>query len=486
MMGQDDWLSDRDERHPSDPELGPSHRGERHTSGGRRRPPDRHERHGSSVRPPHARSTKGHKHPRRSKRAALVLVALVVVIAALAWGGWLLLRPKGPTPVLASPPSAGHLNATLNTSLTGAINEFGFDLLRREFALNPSNSSVVLSPISVHAALAMAESGAAGDTALHIRRVLRVDALKPAVERQGYANLLVSLSDTEKGQFSIANSLWIDKDHAFKQEFVDTDKQFFGADAQSIDLQAASAADSINSWVAKNTGDRIAGIIAAPISKNASLELLNAAYFLGTWQEQFDPHQTKPTDFRPPSGPTVKVPMMSVSGSFGHTKTKQYEAIRLPYSGSNAAMLVILPGSKSSLSKELKSVDAAQFAKIRSGLQESDGTLRLPQLEARGTLKLNGALETMGMSDAFSSSRADFSAMTNMTPLWLDRVQHSTYLRVDEKGTEAAAATEISAAGTAAPNHPFTMTVDRPYIMAIVDERSGVVLFVAAVRDPRG
>jgi serine protease inhibitor len=426
------------------------------------------------------------KRPRRSARAVLLLVGVVAVVAVLAWGGWLLLRPKGPTPVLASPPAAGHANATLNTSLINGVNEFGFDLLRRESTFNPSSPSVVLSPISVHSALAMAESGAAGDTSLHIRRVLRIDALKPAVARQAYANLLVNLADAEKGQLAIANSLWTDKDHTFKKTFVDADTQFFGAEAQSVDLHSASGVDSINSWVSKSTGNRIASVIGAPLPKNAPMELVNAAYFLGTWQHQFDPRETKAADFHPSSGPTVKAQMMSLNSSFGHIKTTTYEAVRLPYKGSNAAMIVILPSSKSSLSKVLKSFDAARFAKMRSGLSESDGTLKLPRLEARGTLKLNGALETMGMSDAFSSSRADFSAMTELTPLWLDRVQHSTYLHVDEQGTEAAAATEIESQTKTAPNHPFKMTVDRPYIMAIVDERSGVILFLAAVQDPRG
>jgi serpin B len=424
---------------------------------------------------------------RQSKRATLIPIVLVgvVALAALVWGGWMVLRPKDvPTPVLASPPSAGRPTAKPSAPLVGAINGFGFELLRRTMDVNPDNPSIVLSPVSVHAALATAESGASGNTSKSLRKVLRIESLKPAEAHQAYADLLVGLSESEKNQMVIANSVWIDEGAVFKESFIDTDKRFFGAEARSTDLQSQPGVNEINWWVAKSTGDRIAKMVAEPLPKNASAGLFNAAYFLGTWQTQFDPRATKLATFRPASGPAVKVQSMSATGSFEHAKNKTYEAVRLPYKDSGASMLIIMPSTKTSLTRMLSSFDSARLAKVRGDLKRASGSLRLPRLDTRGGLQLREPLGAMGMADAFSSSRADFSAMTEEGPTWFDRVQHSTYLHVDEQGSEAVAATALDS--KEATSNGFEMLVDRPYLTVIVDERSGAILFLAAIRDPRG
>jgi serpin B len=143
-----------------------------------------------------------------------------------------------------------------------------------------------------------------------------------------------------------------------------------------------------------------------------------------------------------------------------------------------------MPSTKTSLTRMLSSFDSARLAKVRGDLKRASGSLRLPRLDTRGGLQLREPLGAMGMADAFSSSRADFSAMTEEGPTWFDRVQHSTYLHVDEQGSEAVAATALDS--KEATSNGFEMLVDRPYLTVIVDERSGAILFLAAIRDPRG
>jgi serpin B len=441
----------------------------------------------TESRPRRPRTTEMRRRERESKRATALPIVLVsvVALAAAIWGGWMILRPKQTaTPVLASPPSAGRLGVKPSAPLVSAINDFGFELLRRTMDVNADNPSVVLSPVSVHAALAMAEGGSAGPTSKSLRKVLKIESLKPAVERQAYADLLVGLAESEKNQLVIANSVWIDEGATYKQSFIDTDKRYFGADARTTDLQSQPGINEINWWVAKSTGDRIAKMIAEPLPKTASAGLFNAAYFMGTWQTQFDPRAGRMTDFHAPSAAAVKVQTMSVSGSFEHTRTKAYEAIRLPYKNSGASMLVIVPSTKSSMSRMLATFDSARLTKVRRSMKKSNGSLQLPRLDTRVGLQLREPLGAMGMADTFSSSRADFSAMTEKGPTWLDRVQHSTYLHIDEQGTEAAAATPLES--NPAPAGGFKMVVDRPYLTVIVDERSGAILFLAAIRDPRG
>lgn len=418
----------------------------------------------------------------------VVAGAGVVLLAAAGWGAWMLFGPKGgPAPVLANPPTSGSASAAPSVPLVSAINGFGFDVLRRVSDANPTIPSVVISPISAHVALAMTEVGAVGNTSTQMRHVLRIDSIKPAVERQAYADLLVSLANTEKGQLAVASSLWTDKSAVIKQSFLDTNAKFFGAEARSVDLKAQSGVDEINSWVSKNTNDKIARMIDKPLSASASLELLNATYFLGKWATPFEGSATKPMDFHVPSGPAVKTQMMSGKGRFGYAKTTTYEAVRLPYKGNSASMLIVLPSAKSGLPRFLKTLDSQKLAKVRDSLVTTDVAITLPKVETRGSIELRDALSAMGMADAFSTSHAEFKGMTDAPAAWIDQVQHSTYLLVDEQGTEAAAATHVSVGATAiAPSQPVVMTVDRPYLMMIVDERTGVLLFSAAIRDPRG
>lgn len=447
------------------------------------------DRHSASEEEHRPRSAANHHRRTGATRRLTLLIAgsAVVLLAAMGWGAWALFGPKGgPAPVFANPPTSGSASAAPSAPLVSAINGFGFDVLRRMSDANPTIPSVVLSPISTHVALAMTESGAVGNTSTQMRHVLRIDAIKPAVERQAYADLLVSLANTEKGQLVIADSIWADKGATIKQSFLDTNAKFFGAEARSVDLKSQSGVDEINSWVSKNTGDKIARMIDKPLSASASLELLNATYFLGKWATPFQNSSTQPMDFHVPSGPSVKTQMMGGEGRFGYAKTTTYEAVRLPYKGSSASMLVILPSAKTGLSRFLKTLDSPKLAKVRDTLVTSDVAIKLPKLETRGSVELRDALSAMGMPDAFSTSHAEFKGMTDAPAAWIDQVRQATYLLVDEQGTEAAAATHVSTGATAiAPSQPTEMTVDRPYLMLIVDERTGVVLFSAAVRDPR-
>jgi serine protease inhibitor len=450
-------------------------------------PEDRHSDRTEEHRP---RPAASHRHRTGINRRLMLVIAAasVLVLAVVGWGAWALFGPKaGPTPVLANPPTSGSASAAPSAPLVSAINGFGFDVLRRMSDANPSIPSVVISPVSIHVALAMTEAGAVGNTSTQMRRVLRIQDMKPAVEHQAYADLLASLVNTEKGQLAIANSIWADKDVTIKQAFLDTNAKFFGAQARAVDLKAQSGVDEINSWVSKNTNDKIARMIDKPLSASASLELLDATYFLGKWATPFEASLTKPMDFHVPSGPAIKTQMMSGKGRLGYAKTSTYEAVRLPYKGSSASMLVILPSEKSSLPRFLKTFDSQKLTKVRDGLVTSDVEVKLPKLESRGSIDLRDALSAMGMTDAFSTSHAEFKGITDAPAAWIDQVQHSTYLLVDEQGTEAAAATHVSVGITAvAPERPSVMTVDRPYLILIVDERTGAVLFSAAVRDPRG
>ena len=183
----------------------------------------------------------------------------------------------------------------------------------------------------------------------------------------------------------------------------------------------------------------------------------------------------------------VGVPTMNATRSWDYARTPGYQAIRMPYKGDTTSMIVILPSTSSSLDSLVTSLTAEKFSAISSSLKPQEGSLALPKTEVRWDGDLTGDLKALGMPTAFRSDAANFTRMSDSKPLWIDSVMHKTYLRVDEKGTEAAAVTSVQMGATAAPlQQPFQMTVDRPYLMALVDDDSGAILFLAAVRDPRG
>ncbi|MDR3686380.1 MAG: serpin family protein [Coriobacteriia bacterium] len=419
---------------------------------------------------------------------ALMVLAALVALAAVAWAGVGFFARRGvdgATEVLASPPTAGHASAAPNADLASAINDFGFDLLRATEASPTSGGSVVISPLSLHVMLSMLQTGARGTSAAQMRRVLHTSDLDPSTAQQSYADLLVRLGQSEKGKLAIANSLWTGQKVPIEQSFIDTDRKYFGAEARSVDLGSRSAMDEINTWVAKNTGGKIPTILDSPLPPYTASVLLNATYFLDMWETPFDKAGTQDADFHLAGGSTIKAKLMQVHDSFEHTKTADYEAIRLPYKDSDVSMIVVLPSKTSSLAGLVGSLDASSFAGLGRSMETGDGTLRLPRVETTWGAELAGTLKRLGMPDVFSADSADLSGMTAVKPAWLDRVVHRTYLRVDEQGTEAAAVSLGVAGATAiAPRNPFSMTVDRPYLMAIVDNTSGATLFLAAVSDP--
>lgn len=374
-----------------------------------------------------------------------------------------------------------------------ALNTFGFELLAEvtdgdEMGDRPEGQgggkNAVTSPLSVAVLLAMVLAGAGGDTADAMAEVLHLD--DPRDVRVGA--LLGRLADTDDVTLSVTSALWADDGTPFEEDYLTFVADTFGATVEEADLGAQQTADEIDAWVDERT-DGLIKELAADLNlpnPQAVLVLVNAVYFLGEWTTQFDPSDTRDRPFALPDGSRVQVPLMHLrEHEFGYAERDGYRMLRLPYGETGRyGMEVLLPDEGVGLGAVLDSLDAAEWrAAVGSLTERTVGELALPRFELEWEAELNDPLSRLGMGTAFGPA-ADFRPMSQADP-WLDVVAHKTYIKVDEKGTEAAAVTGGGMATSAIPDQ-LEFLVDRPFAFTISDIETGAICFLGAVADPRG
>jgi serpin B len=225
------------------------------------------------------------------------------------------------------------------------------------------------------------------------------------------------------------------------------------------------------------------------------LLLLNAVYFKGQWTHKFDKAETQQRDFTLASGAVKQVSRMAQSGRFDYFEAPQMQAIRLSFGDGALAMEVFLPAKSSSLGALEAELTAEHWTSWQAQYAPRSGTIELPRFELKSNYRLNEPLRALGMTRAFQPDVAQLTDMFSSAPgqlrtgrFFISSVLQSTYWKVDEEGSEAAAVTTtgIRAAAVARPVQPFRMIVDRPFFCAIEDRRSGALLFVGAIYDPAG
>ncbi|MGD0074890.1 MAG: serpin family protein [Candidatus Binataceae bacterium] len=372
------------------------------------------------------------------------------------------------------------------SSAATAINDFGFRLLRNVVKAG-ENENVIVSPLSVSLALAMAYNGAVGDTKTAIAKTLAIPS-GVDINRANRELQRDILKADPAVKMEIANALWPQSGFTINPEFLKLSRESYDAPVESLDFIKGpqQAADIINAWVDKNTHDKIKQIIKRPDPATV-LMITDAVYFKGRWSIPFDAKATEPRDFHLQGGGTVKAPMMSQHGEYPYSENDRFQVIRLSYGNKRFAMYVFLPRKNAGLSDFLASLDQPHWKQWTSQFLNRKGLIVLPKLESSWGESLNNALKAMGMAVAFNPLSADFSRIHPVPPrLLISDVEHKTYVKIDEEGTEAAAATSIGVVAMAMmkPPPPFEMIVDHPYFCAIVEQQSGAVMFAGVVNDP--
>ncbi|MEK3901456.1 serpin family protein [Paenibacillus sp. FSL R7-0179] len=376
--------------------------------------------------------------------------------------------------------------AELDPALAESSNQLGVKLFSQLWKQGGGN--LTISPYSVAAALALAYNGSAGETAEELGKLLGYAPGERQKLNIGHQSLMKLLNHGEPGmELKIANSVWGMKGLPLRKDYLGTGKDFYDAQINTTDLAAEKSVKEINGWVADHTGDKIQEMLTEPPGPQAVAVLVNALYFKGGWTDVFEEEATKQADFYPPDGPAVQVMMMKRGGMFEYAAHEDWQAVKLPYGEGQLEMVVVLPGEQASLAELVSHLEQGTLP-LDEGFSSTPGTLLLPRFTASYGTELSKALQALGVKLAFDPNRGDFSLMADLDdPIYFAQVIHRTYIDVNEQGTEAAASTLIQMDAGAAPpaDKPFEMNVNRPFLYAIRDTQTGVVLFLGAIENPQ-
>lgn len=390
--------------------------------------------------------------------------------------------------------SAGLADAVPDT--VASLHAFGGDV----YGALPREGNLALSPYSIAVALGMTLNGAVGTTADEMRKVLHVD---DTARFNGGLNALTrtieGLAGSVKGggkdveiALDSANALFGERTTPWSDPFLDVLAREYGAGMNTVDYvnAATRAQDLINGWVAERTHDKIPELIPpGVISAATRLVLVNALYLKAPWAVPFQDALTEKRPFHGYAGGAVEVDMMrttleGAAYSRGGFPGGGWQAVRIPYAGNKLAMTVVLADNGRQQPALEEAVAKGGLVDVLGSMQPTTVDLQLPKWTFRSPTMLNKVLKGLGMKAAFEN--ADFSAMTdNDMALFIAAVVHEVFVAVDEKGTEAAAATAVVMDERAAPVAPVSVVVDRPFLFVIHDIEHGTPLFLGRVDDPQ-
>ena len=380
--------------------------------------------------------------------------------------------------------------------VAAADNAFGFRLLNAVQKTIP-NGNVVLSPVSAALNLSMVLNGAAGQTRQEMLVALSLSGSELGAINTANAQLIKVIRTPAKSvALSVANSLWVDNRRAtLRPDYIKETQAWYDAESTELDFSDPGAATRINGWASKETRGKIPKVIDRIDPADLAL-LLNAVYFKGQWAQKFDKAQTQQRAFTLAGGAVKQVARMAQSGRFAYFETPDMQAIRLSFGEGDLVMEVLLPSKSSSLGALEGQLNLEHWSGWQAQYAPRAGKIELPRFELKSNYRLNGPLQTLGMTRAFHADGPDaaqlmgmFSSAPGQTragSFFISSVLQSTYWKVDEEGSEAAAVTTtgVRATAVARPEQPFEMIVDRPFFCAIEDRRSGALLFVGAIYDP--
>jgi serine protease inhibitor len=355
--------------------------------------------------------------------------------------------------------------------------------------LHQQEGNLFFSPYSISTALAMTYGGARGGTREQMAKALTF-SLEQSQLHGAFARLQAQLNtEQDKGdiELTVANALWAEKQYSFLEDFIHSTNKNYGAPLNRVDFKNTpeETRTQINEWVEQKTNDKIKDLIQPGVLNDLTrLVLTNALYFRGNWSRQFNERATREDQFWIAPDKAIMVPLMTQTDYFAYWENERMQVLELPYVGSGLSMIFFLPRTIDGLSaiETALTVDTlTDWTQLPSRKREIRVTL--PKFTVTSAFNLEKILGAMGMPDAFTP-QADFSGMTGNRELYINAVIHKAFVDVNEKGTEAAAATALALQKLSYGNPPPEFRADHPFLFLIRHTPSESILFLGRVADP--
>lgn len=359
--------------------------------------------------------------------------------------------------------------------------DFSIDLFKTTYK-HSNEPNIFVSPLSVDIALSMTWGGAAGDTKTEMQKTIHNEGYTTAQINEYYKTLREALIKVDpSAQLSIANSIWYKNGFSVNQSFIEANRLNYSAEVTALDFASSDAAAKINSWCAKNTNNKIPKIMDNT-SGNAMMYLINAIYFKGMWKYQFDKKDTSKSKFKAEDG-EQDVNMMSQKTTLFYNEDTNARYVELPYGNKAFSMVVALPQTGKKVDDIINNLNSNSWNTAIKGLRAGNIDIKLPRFKLECEYEMNDkVLPDMGMVKAFIPDQADFSGMASNDKLYISQVKHKTFIEVGEEGTEAAAVTSVEIAITSpGPTTPIIFNIDQPFVFAIKENSTGVILFIGKI-----
>ncbi len=367
-------------------------------------------------------------------------------------------------------------------SVINADNKFGLKLFKK-ISKEEKNKNVFISPMSIAMALGMVLNGADSATFDSISKTLEFTGLTYEEINNSYRGLIDMFATLDpKVTLHIANSIWYRQGFKVLQNFVDINKDYFDAEIDSLNFNSQNAAKIINNWVKENTKNKIEEIVDSPINSATVMFLINALYFKGNWMLKFDTSKTINSNFYISQTDTVSCKLMYKKDNFLYSENDEFQAVELFYGDSIYSMVVLLPKQDKNIDSLINKLNNDKWNNWLGNLNKREINLWIPKFKLEYEIELKKALSSLGMGIAFSGS-ADFSKIDGKKDLYISKVKHKTFVEVNEEGTEAAAVTSIEIRLTSMPIQT-TMRINRPFIFAIKERKTGSILFIGKILNP--
>ncbi len=354
-------------------------------------------------------------------------------------------------------------------------NDFAFELMKQVLA-ETDESNVFISPLSVSIALGMTWNGAIGDTKTEMEKTLKMSGMSAKEINEYYKQMQSTLPGIDpKTKLSIANSIWYRDIFDVKPDFLQINKDYFNAEVSSLDFDSPDAPGIINKWCSDKTNGLIPKVIEK-IKDEHVMFLINAIYFKGIWVKQFKKEDTREGTFTNEIGEKLQVNFMNMTDTFAYAEDEYAQYLEMPYGNKAFSMTVILPKKTESNSATFSGLTAERFNKAVEKMTNKEVTVMFPRFKVKNRFELTPMLQPMGMLKAFLPI-AEFDGMSDLKPLYIDFVQHDTYVEVTEEGTEAAAVTTVAMQTESLPSRPYFIA-NKPFAFVIKEKSTGIILFM--------